>query len=246
MGKNQDCYVAFLDIMGFADFVMGEPGIKVLSYLRQFMDFADTLNVKGLDLDVRIFSDCVIISTPAGGGFAEYHKFLLYVCNLQFAALTAGGLGLLPVRGSITKGQFYTDNAGLTFGHALVSAHGLENQIAVYPRVIISLEDYTPEKARESNLAVNALNWGMKVSHAEKASTVRRDFDGLLHLNYLSAVYATPDKWIPQGNQYVAAHKDFIAENIKKFQGNKRVSAKYEWMKNYHNWFCEGFKDLLI
>ena len=233
MEKHNDNYVAFMDLMGFGDFVRCESHGRVGEYLRAFAGFAAAFNVAGLGIGIRIFSDSAILNLPDDGRPDTYHKFLLYACNLQLAALTAPELGVLPLRGSVTKGAYAADGGMLTYGRALVDAYEMENQMAVYPRMLVSPEDYKPENAKALDLD-------------EKAITVRRDFDGLLHLNYLSAVYGSPGKWIPQGSQYVAAHGDFIARNLKKHRGNKRTLAKYEWMKNYHNWFCEGFDYLTI
>ena len=233
MEKRKDNYVAFMDLMGFADFVRGESHGRVGEYLSALAGFAEALNVAGLGIGMRIFSDSVVLNLPDDGKPDTYHKFLLYVCNLQLAALTAPGLGTLPLRGSVTKGAYAADGGKLTYGRAPVDAYEMENRMAVYPRILVSPEDYKPENVRALNLN-------------EKAITVRRDFDGLLHLNYLSAVYGTSGKWIPQGNQYAGAHKELIQRNIEKHKGDKRVLAKYEWMKNYHNWFCGGIEDLAI
>jgi len=252
MDKPQECYIAFLDIMGFAGFVTNETPEIVQEYLTNFITIANGLNKSGFAYDIKIFSDCIVISTPIQDKMIDFHEFLLYINWLLLANIVESSLGRLPLRGAITRGSYYTDEKDLTFGKALVKAHEIESQLACYPRIIVNPNDLQPEVVRQSTERVHyaflqaGLNkkaeGGLKPFN-EYTHSVRRDFDGLLHCNYLSCLQNYDGSWIDDFEMYILKHKEFTVKNLEKSSSHKH-STKYNWIKTYHNWFCSGFRNL--
>ena len=252
MDTSEECFVAFMDIMGFADFVERETSESVHSYLSSLVNASSVFNINMLDYDIKVFSDTVVVSTVLNNRFEQFRLFLLYINTLQLASITEQSLGILPLRGAITKGDFFTDNKDLTFGKALIKAHDIEKKLANYPRIIVDPDELQPEKSRKSTEVVNSLlsktGFDKKIKGGlkpfdEYSEPVRRDFDGLLHCNYLSALRMIDGGWAGNAEAGIVKHKQYIEDNLKRAPSN-RVTVKYNWMKTYHNWFCGGYDEL--
>ena len=250
MEKSQECFVLFIDIMGFADFVDTNEAEYVRKYLSDLISMVNEINETNerfFGYNVSIFSDSIVLSIPKENNIIELHKFLMYVNNLQLMNIVKLELGELPLRGAITEGEFFTDNKNLIFGKALVTAHKIESKFACYPRIIVNSDELHPEKARK---AAERINFFFKTSKSEPiefneySHSVRLDSDGLLHCNYLSVLReSSGSKWRGYFQDYIEKHKNFIIKKLKEASSN-RVAEKYYWMTEYHNWFCSGFEEL--
>jgi len=60
------------------------------------------------------------------------------------------------------------------------------------------------------------------------------DVDGEVFGNYLSSLWETPSLFPPNA---VEMHRDRIAAELEK-PHDSRIRGKYEWVAQYHNWFC--------
>ena len=257
MDRSQNCYVAFLDIMGFANFVNNTNSANVLEYLNNLVNIANRLNLPSLNLNVSIFSDTIAISAPviddATNGLAGYYNFLAYINTILMVNITEPKLGLLPLRGAVTKGEFYTNNKDILFGKAWVEAYNLEKNHACFPRVVVRPEDVTPEKAKTATNNINNLfiNVGLdkKVPRTLKvfdgqSQPLRRDNDGVLHCNYFSSLWLHGKGWSPNTPAWVLAHRNYAVKKLEEYKDSPSICEKYVWMKDYHNWFCGGHNEL--
>jgi len=253
MEKPQECYVAFLDILGFGNFVETKDAEYVYIYLSNLVTASQRLNLSSLNYDISIFSDSIIISAPLeqSGKYITDKLFLLYINSLLLANIVVESLGELALRGAITKGTFFTDGKNITFGKALIEAYKLESAKAVYPRVLVATDEFSPEKAKESSAFLNTII--TKASLQKKFELVQTEFkeqsqdryrDGeYLCCNYLSALYLMGEGWASNYKSGLMKHKNFIEVKLSEKYSNDNVHEKYIWMKTYHNWFCSGFPE---
>jgi len=138
-----DRYVAFVDILGFANIVRKteyDPSnkrydalVKTLTDIGSFNE--ETINESD-DFKFQSFSDSVIMSTATTR--TGLLHLLHLVSNLSIHLLSNGGL---LMRGAIAKGKLHHDQL-LMFGPAFLVAYNAETQIAKYPRVVLSREVY--------------------------------------------------------------------------------------------------------
>jgi len=260
MENSQICYVAFLDILGFRNFVMKEDAECVRKYLSNLVAVSKALNIKSLNYDIRIFSDSIIISVPVeqSGSYIADRMFLSYINSLLLANIVDERLGKLALRGAVTKGEFFTDNnKDIIFGKALIAAYELEKDKAKDPRVIIDTNEFTPERTKEAFSVINNLlietgrdkeiKGGLIEFSEFRQERCRDSSDGLLYCNYLSSL-KVDGGWMNRSEGFIERHRSFIVEELKKPHPEKDYK-KYVWMKTYHNWFCSGvsrFNEFMI
>lgn len=146
--EYKDCYVAFIDILGFNEFVNKNTCENVhtaLSYLE--VEAASTQYlVKAIDeigmenINVLCISDSVIISVEK-----KAHALDTIAClcaAFQLALFLQTGL---MMRGGISSGDFYYEQSQWTgnpvlFGKAYNKAVDMEKNMAKYPRVIVDTD----------------------------------------------------------------------------------------------------------
>lgn len=127
--KYDEGYVAFIDILGFSNFVSKEENVEKVNDLFKFVhNFSDLFNdEEKLGVKVSFFSDSIVISAKlldrllAPILIAE--SFLIKNLHLLF-------------RGGITYGKYYHHD-GVTFGPAVVDAYKIEKS-AYYSRIVFS------------------------------------------------------------------------------------------------------------
>ena len=137
---------------------------------------------------------------------------------IQFHALMQFDFWL---RGGITKGELFIDNA-VVWGTSLIEAYAIENNLANYPRVIVSkkiLNAYDECKNKCLNLY----------------ALIKEDFDGLWFVDFMLA--APNITLIPTIARILQEKADFYANE------NDRVKQKINWMISYFNSYCIAFRD---
>ena len=205
-GKYQDCYVAFLDILGFRQLVeRSTADVALLSQLSGITTLAATpkSGVKQTSLgpclmQVRSFSDSIVVFTlvnHANGNACNSLAQLCFVVRyLHDRVLEMGAC----MRGGVTIGKMYwhpswSDTAAkprrgshgalpITFGPGLNAAYDLESKHAVHPRVLID--------ASISNalLSDELRAWSLADDAMSLSECFRIDpTDGQVHLDLLNA-----------------------------------------------------------
>lgn len=169
--------VAYLDILGISERMKKSNAQQLLDMnkLHNLYTFSVDWTRKtamdgNKDIIFKIFSDNIIIakklpSTPIERKQAI--KVLLY-CASHFQELAASDSVGWLIRGGISIGELFIDDV-MVWGEALINAYKLESNIAIYPRVVID------SKIVSTILCFN-----------EISDFVRRDFDDVYFLNYLS------------------------------------------------------------
>jgi len=149
---NEKYVVAFLDILGFGNYVKGLNDENKIKGIINFLNILKKLEKPykeesnsgfTIKLGYVNFSDSVIVYAPINLESPILNSILnLLFVNVGFIqAATLESFGL-PIRGGISTGRFYDEN--IFFGDGLVNAYELESKEAKHPRVIIdkNLEDY--------------------------------------------------------------------------------------------------------
>jgi hypothetical protein len=132
----QQCFVAFLDVLGFSEMVaraVTTVGADELNRLYRCHVAARALTVSDRTVDIVQFSDSVVISKPYAA--QDFRGFVQLVANYQRLLLREGIL----CRGGLSRGAHYSKDA-FVMSEGLISAYQLESKKARYPRVVVSDE----------------------------------------------------------------------------------------------------------
>ena len=204
--------VAFIDVLGFASFVEQDASSLTPQHLDNFLACLQAVRASTPveHLDVRAFSDSIIIST--GLSSVEVTELLVAAVALQRIFIQRGVL----VRGAVAFGKHYLDK-DLIYSEALVRAYRRERDMARFPRILIDrdlLDWYINDAGTTNELARQAI------------PLMLRDRDNQVFLHYLN-------------NNSVAAHRDLLL-SYKLDGVTASVLEKLQWMAEYHNYFAKS------
>jgi len=270
MNENEspmtECYVAFLDLMGVRQLTkkaaVCESIISALKETKNVSSFnhgtrnLETGEQKEWSLQVQAFSDSVVLFIPVETKMLSW--LLASVRRLHDRLLRLN----VPLRGGITVGAMHWDmawneenesketySAPVAFGPGLVAAYDLEDDTAVYPRILISsaLYDHVDEQTKLKNKVFSMADSGNLLDF------FRQDTDGLYHLDVLHADVNRKDvisqEKFTDGEgkpgirnifdettyaEWLKIVRDFIVKGRDAVSGEKLV-AKYMWLANYYN-----------
>jgi len=252
----QNQFVAYLDILGYESLVK-EKGIpefaeilddcidrskKMIETFR-IIDIAKMrkseneladFEVKLTDFEVKmkVFSDNFFLHTTR-----NWLNLISLTTFLQSTFLKHG----VFIRGALCYGEICSSE-DFVCGDALVEAYKLENEIAIYPRVILD-DSFINEACK-----IHPFNIRFAINAPERLFKrwvfYKDDTDGYKYLDYLTASASVGDL---DYFEYIRMQKGLIEKNLEESKNN-RVRQKYQWVKNYHNNFCEehGYEKYLI
>jgi hypothetical protein len=217
----EERYVALIDVLGWSEIIarsVADPGALPLvaegaELISMARDWAEETNAitralqndfQQLNTDTRVshFSDTFVFSLPIH--VTAEATFRWMVGELCVRLLECGHY----TRGALVRG-LVRHTPSVLYGPAVVCAHQLESRVAKYPRILISPE---VESAFETD------------------STVRRDFDGLLHLDILRPIKATADD-IPRLEALRTMAETRAVEDADRLD----LVAKHRWLLGYVN-----------
>ena len=151
--NNDECYVAFLDILGFKNLIKTKECTEIIEIFNEIINrgniikscraeaigenkinkkLTDDFNKLRESLFIYIMSDSIVLAIKSDN--AKRLHFLLYVCDCIQKYLFDKCEVLL--RGGVSSGRFY-GNTPVAFGDGFLKAYNLQENCAVYPRVII-------------------------------------------------------------------------------------------------------------
>lgn len=203
----RDCYVAFLDILGFKSLL--ERSTIDAEVVERLAELTATTAAPGSGrkrtdlgpclMQTRTFSDCIVVFTPVDArGEEPRHpnplaQLLFIVRYMHDRVLDLGAC----LRGGVAKGPMYWHPAwsnpvrhaamgtrgslSLAFGTGLVEAYFLESEKAKQPRVAIS--DGLVQHVR--NKGIEAAPFGFGGEHGRLNEFLRDDDDGVVFLDLL-------------------------------------------------------------
>jgi hypothetical protein len=244
------CVVTFIDILGYKSLLETRHAadiVKVLRALRSFTagDADDDEPPTRLD-EARLYtqsfsesvSDAVVrvrtVDTQSRDGPFGYE-----LIDLMHATVECVNQGIL-IRGGMTIGPVHVglDGKGPIFGIAMVRAYQIEENEAVYPRIMID------EDALEAYLTDQSL-WQDGQFDPHEAEMVHEFIgmaeDGSYFLDYLRA--AGPgefDAGVAGQLEFLRRHRDLIVKELETARG--AVRRKLVWLANYHNEFVSELR----
>lgn len=244
-----DCYVAFIDILGFKNFIeKNDDNFDVVDDLYKRIE-----NISQHIISLRpemfteeamtsikycIVSDTIFVAIPKKQK-KSLHILLMFVNILIYPILYYNNL---LFRGAISEGNFYINN-GIAFGSGIVRAAKLEKELAIYPRVIFTpglLKSYFNDNNNDETYIKEIKNL-VKVDPVIKDSLFIADYMGafisIVDFNVRDNVCS-----VDKANKIFATICQNITEFICKFE-QKDIREKYIYFANYYNFHVSRFKN---
>ena len=181
MREYKECYIAFLDLLGFKDLIGNEE--TSCEYIAKLFDRIEEESIITTKenrpltdfnkLKKKIMSDsiCLYVESSVNNSLAG----LVAACNHLQVRMLCREKPIL-IRGAIIKGKIYAEG-DITFGPGVSEAYLLEEKTAKYPRIILtkSLID----------------EWETHDSHGKEVveTYTYRDFDAFYATDYLLLFY---------------------------------------------------------
>lgn len=269
MAKTETYYVAFIDILGFSEFIKKyDKGLlpNVLNDLKSALDnatdFLKTDYVKEEDafhwkkyLKVHLFSDCLCAALPININFNDtFHNlvfFTMYISTYQNLLMEKGFFA----RGGISIGSFYSDE-NMIFSGALVESVELEKK-AVFPRILIDEKiieavekmknndsDFLLEmfaKDQDNLLFLNNFNVNNLSNLVLKKNLEKVRLTNPDFAKEMESKMKLTNKFEIKDNiEFVAKIKKNIKVALRENQSVEKVFQKYLWLKNYFDWTCNA------
>lgn len=139
--KTEQFFVAYIDILGTKELICNDFECKFLNKLNMFCEDAHKDADSPNKFFVKIFSDNILIAAKVSDVLEKNKETVAELINtvaqIQNEILRYGYL----TRGAIVQGEFF-HNEMFVYGRALVEAVKIEENIAIYPRVIVSDDIY--------------------------------------------------------------------------------------------------------
>jgi len=168
--------VAYLDLLGVATRMKVDTDIQkiAMNKLHNLYTFSMKLSKEIAvesykDIQFKIFSDNIIIvkklSDQPAQRLLDIKCLLNCVSHFQ-CSVVGDSVGWL-VRGGISIGELYIDET-MVWGEALLKAYDLENNVAIYPRIL-----FDPKMVSEI------------INGKELREYINQDFDNMHYLNCL-------------------------------------------------------------
>ena len=227
--KSFDEYViVYIDFLGMKEKMNIQSGfdslqiIKYLLYNTEYVAKCISQINKIQDFIIKIFSDNIVIAQKVNPQIVgdQINSIVNLVWSLQFWALVQFGY---TMRGGITVGELYIDER-VVWGKGLIEAYQLENDLAVYPRIIVSRRLVNLfDDNRENTLNLYAL--------------IKKDFDGLFFVDFLRA--------LPNINAIPQIAESLLEKTQEYKEAPERVRQKINWIVRYFNEYCSAYKDRL-
>jgi hypothetical protein len=221
------CAVLFVDLLGVRAMTGNTEAQAQLVRLERALrgTYRDFLEPNS-PWPAAMFSDTLVVAAPVVRGEEEsaLGGLVLQASWLQLSLISAGFF----VRGALTLGDFHILD-GLLYGPALVEAYELETAVAIHPRIVLG------ETASLS--LTRALDYYAEPEWAPQNTTLMRDDDGNVFINYLGILFDEPDDPL----HAMSEHRDTIAEQLKRFRSTRRFWEKYRWVAEYHNAVCARY-----
>lgn len=225
---TQDRIIAFIDILGFKDLIKQQNiKEKIIGLLYNFKKEDREYGLREIPIngevirqpipEISSYSDNIIISSILSSNTRHsiiVHLAIMcrYIAKFQISALENGIL----IRGAVSIGQMYYDSKeSIILGEPLVEAIISEQNLAKYPRVILT--DTLDKYCKEKNIFKYI------------PSLLCPDTDGFYFVNFFHFCKKEADV-----SKNINEIKKQIDINIKN-AANIGIRSKWVWLANYYN-----------
>ncbi len=216
--EYKNCYVAFVDILGFKEWV--NKSDKSPDNISEIQDVLDIFvsekenNLANVDFvrsirngrHVTIFSDSIVISYNAENVNAGYHLLM----DLSYITVQLLDKGVM-VRGGATYGKLMHDEQ-YCYGPAMNKAYLLESEVAIYPRIVLS-DNYQFETIKTED--------GYEIDNC-----IATDRDGIRFIDFMKVI-AWDEEICTQFTCKALKHLDI------KNTEDEKIQMKYDWLRDY-------------
>lgn len=161
-------------------------------------------------------------------GEVELGTIFRRLADFQFAMSVEGFF----IRGGVAVGEAYVDDLAV-FGDALTQAYLAESALARDPRIVLANSAV--------DLVKHHLGYYGNSRYAPQASELLCDSDGQWFVNYLDTVLFVADEYGPFYDEFLK-HKRAVELKLARYKAEPAIFAKYAWVANYHNYFCDIHK----
>jgi len=222
--KTTKSIVAFIDVLGSTEAIMKDAD-KSLQMMHDAYSEAKDLYQSLFDKEGRIkpnakiFSDNIVVSVSREGesGHGAFCAVAMISAIIQVQFLKHGFL----TRGGIASGSFFVDNM-MVWGTALVKAHDLEKNLALYPRIIVD-----PDLIGDLKLA------DPKCIFVKCKEWIEQDTDNFFMISYLN-------KYLLNKEIFIIKLMGLAEDNIVKYNSEGKLKACQKWL-----WFSNYIKEKL-
>jgi hypothetical protein len=231
--------VAYVDVLGFKDIILGLRGnaIRQNDFLSAYLidaariakDIQNTKEKSDIKLEIKVISDTFFFSIPSNE--ANLGRHLAHICAaVGFLQSFLSSKGIWT-RGSITYGELIKKNGNIV-GPALIESFLLEQNDAVFPRVILdtrllkffSSQDELIREVNEPRFS----NWKGNKIFVNRDSLLELDYsfeDELLFVDYFNAFL---------GNSIT---RSYYVDSLKflklELQNKPAIYKKHKWTQKY-------------
>ncbi|RGC97242.1 hypothetical protein DW194_17090 [Subdoligranulum sp. AM16-9] len=213
--KYENCYIAFLDLLGFKELVKThtcEQILKIFDEIKsQYMitrdeDKKPLVDPKKIHFKIMSDSICFYVSSHISNSL----PVLISLCAYFQVRLWRLEHPIL-VRGGIVKGDIYA-NDDIMFGTGLTNAYLLEEKNAKVPRIII-----TKETAETCNADESAKTY--------MQGFLLRDSDGFYYVDSLAMFYV----WGQKNKSYIKFYN--YVQHILDSTTDESIRSKYLYLE---------------
>ena len=265
--------VCFLDILGFKEMIYEYEDDNSCNFLQNIQkafkialdNFFNNqfINKDVLDyLEYKTFSDNIVISIPYFDNKDDFltnlNLLVAFIKGLQYYFMTTG----IFTRGGLSIGSYYSDD-NIMFSKGMVKAYILENDKAIYPRVVVDNEilQKIPEY---KDIKFNRLFFKSFIKDWDGVVSINPFGINEYAINQMENIFSTfdtnsqdlIDKLLKpvkdlsigliksQANKSTEADEEIlnhIYENKIKYANVDNVLRKYVWLENLMYW-CQNKK----
>ena len=248
-------YTAFIDILGFSDYIMDitnddqaenlyETFNEIIEYIQLESDdkLKNPTFLQDITLKYSWISDTFVVSSQYMNEVDKDNEniikgMMIVRLSIIIASIhhfVASKFGLILRGGISSKYSCITNN--FILGEGVVKAHKLENDIAVYPRVIF-----------EQNIISDELHEIITRHYSDNdLDFISKDCDGYYFVNYLAILQYIPpmigktfrradnkikEDRVKQKLNLIEKYQNIATDGLK--IENEKIRNKYIWLNNY-------------
>lgn len=246
--KFEDCFVAFLDILGLKNLLdkiendkeLAKNMINALKINTKFGDIKKTSN-GNLEIRTFYFSDSFAFIMKKEKQNLPHLFFIIRYLQDRFWEKG------FCIRGAITTGKMYWSKNGenILLGKGIAETYRLESKVAIYPRIIIS-DDLLKFIENE-----NIDEYPLTKNNTKLKDVIIKDKDGIYFLDLLNKNILRPEdeKIVKNGSKFsiqwnnsenskyeeiLERVKEIVDKNLNNQSEKIEIKQKYEWLKSYH------------
>ena len=228
--EEKDYIIAYIDLLGIKDLLSKNSESAVFENIYYTFLIADRLMPQMNNweaIKIKVFSDNILIAFPVNNIDDKYDVYNAYnkLTNfLKFFLPMLANKGFL-FRGAITIGKLLINDL-MVWGKGLSDVVNLEENVAVYPRIILS----------ENLLEIFDLFKIFGAKFEEKFSCLQ-DFDDCVFFDFFDYDdFASMDSLLASTSEHI--------EKKIKAGASPRIMQKYRWFKNYIARAAEIYEDI--